>query len=250
MNSAMYSILQRQRGNIAVGVLILLIVTFVVFISGQKFEMTRVSIVGDLSDDQRQNVYKRLVGAMDGGQRISKIKQMLEATDWIHHVEVSRRWPDKLLISIVNETPIAYWNDDAFISRDGKAFFSRYQHGGDLAQLYGPVGEELLVMQQYQQLNNALLKSGQEIEVLSLDDRGAWQFTNAAGVKVLLGKEHITERIQRYLQVIDDGGLESRMDNVMRIDTRYANGVSVSWKLPEKELGIAKNYRSQRELSL
>jgi cell division protein FtsQ len=250
MNSAMYSILQRQRGNIAVGVLILLIVTFVVFISGQKFEMTRVSIVGDLSDDQRQDVYKRLVGAMDGGQRISKIKQLLEATDWIHHVEVSRRWPDKLLISIVNETPIAYWNDDAFISRDGKAFFSRYQHGGDLAQLYGPVGKELLVMQQYQQLNNTLLKSGQEIEVLSLDDRGSWQFTNAVGVKVLLGKEHITERIQRYLQVIDDGGLESRMDNVMRIDTRYANGVAVSWKLPEKELGIAKNYRSQRELSL
>jgi cell division protein FtsQ len=250
MNSAMYSVLQRQRGNIAVGILTLLVVTFFVNTSGQKFEMTRVSITGDLSDDQRQDVYKRLVGAMDGGRRISKIKQLLEATDWIHHVEVSRRWPDKLLISIVNETPIAYWNDDAFISRDGKAFVSRYQNGGDFAQLYGPVGEELLVMQQYQQLNNALLKSGQEIEVLSLDDRGSWQFTNAAGVKVLLGKEHIAERIQRYLQVIDDGGLESRMDNVMRIDTRYANGVSVSWKLPEKELDIAKNYKSHRDYSL
>jgi cell division protein FtsQ len=250
MNSATYSILQRQRGNIAVGILILLIVTFFVNVSGQKFEMTRVSIAGDLSDDQRQDVYKRLVSAMDGGQRIGKIKQLVETADWIHHVEVSRRWPDKLLISIVNETPIAYWNDDAFISRDGKAFVSRYQNGGDFAQLYGPVGEELLVMRQYQQLNNALLKSGQEIEVLSLDDRGSWQFTNAAGVKVLLGKEHITERIQRYLQVIDDGGLESRMDNVMRIDTRYSNGVSVSWKLPEKELDIAENYKSQRDFSL
>jgi cell division protein FtsQ len=250
MNSAMYSVLQRQRGNITVGILILLIVTFVVNISGQKFEMTRVSIAGDLSDDQRQDVYKRLIGAMDGGQRISEIKQLLEATGWIHHVEVSRRWPDKLLISIVNETPIAYWNDDAFISRDGKVFFSRYQHGGDLAQLYGPVGEELLVTQQYEQLNNALLKSGQEIEVLSLDDRGSWQFADAAGVKVLLGKEHITERIQRYLQVIDDGGLVRRMDNVMRIDTRYSNGVSVSWKLPEKELDIAKNYKSERDFSL
>jgi len=250
MTSAMYSVLQRQRGNIAVGILILLIVTFFVSISGQKFEMTRVSIAGDLNDDQRQDVYKRLVDAMDGGQRISKIKQLLEAADWVHHVEVSRRWPDKLLVSIVNETPIAYWNDDAFISRDGKVFFSRYQHGGDLAQLYGPVGEELLVTQQYQQLNNALLKSGQEIEVLSLDDRGSWQFTNAEGVKVLLGKEHIAERIQRYLQVIDDGGLESRMDNVMRIDTRYSNGVSVSWKLPEKALDIAKNYKSERDFSL
>jgi cell division protein FtsQ len=246
----MYSVLRHQRGNIAVGILILLIVTFFANISGQKFEMTRVSIAGDLSVDQRQDVYKRLVSAMDGGQRISKIKQLLEATDWIHHVEVSRRWPDKLLISIVNEIPIAYWNDDAFISRDGKVFVSKYQDSGDFAQLYGAVGEELLVMQQYQQLNNALLKSGQEIEVLSLDDRGSWQFTNAVGVKVLLGKEHITERIQRYLQVIDDGGLESRMDNVMRIDTRYANGVSVSWKLPEKELDIAKNYKSQRDFSL
>jgi cell division protein FtsQ len=250
MSLSIYSLLQRQRGTIAIGVLIVLVVGFFVNISEQEFAMTRVSIVGDLSDDQRQDIYNRLVGDAGSSQRIGKIKQLLEASGWVRHVEVSRRWPDKLIISIVDETPIAYWNDDAFVSREGKVFISRYQNGGDLAQLYGPVGKEQLVMQQYQQLNNALLKSGQEIEILSLDDRGSWQFTNAVGVKVLLGKEDITERIQRYLQVLDDGGLERRMDNVMSIDTRYANGIAVRWKLPEKELDIAKNYKSQRDFSL
>jgi cell division protein FtsQ len=250
MTVSIYGLLQRQRGTIAIGVLIALVVAFFVNVSGQEFALTRVSIVGALTDDQRQDVYKRLLGDKGNSQRIGKIKQLLEAADWVKHVEVSRRWPDKLVISIVDETPIAYWNDDAFVSREGKVFISRYQNGGDLAQLYGPVGKEQFVMQQYQQLNNALLKSGQEIEVLSLDDRGSWQFTNAVGVDVLLGKEHITERIQRYLHVLDDGGLESRMDNVMSIDTRYANGIAVRWKIPEKELDIAKHYKSQRDFSL
>jgi cell division protein FtsQ len=250
MSSSAYSLLQRQRGTIAVGILIILIVALFVNISGQEFAMTRVSIVGDLSDDQRQDIYNRLVGDKGSSQRIGKIKQLLEALDWVRHVEVSRRWPDKLVISIVDETPVAYWNDDAFVSRAGKVFISKYQNGGDLAQLYGPVGQERTVMQQYQQLNNALLKSGQQIEVLSLDERGSWHFTNAVGVDVLLGKQHITERIQRYLHVLEDGGLESRMDNVLSIDTRYANGVAVRWKQPDKELDIAKNYKSQRDFRL
>ncbi|MFT4631482.1 MAG: cell division protein FtsQ [Candidatus Pseudothioglobus sp.] len=250
----MSSLIHRQiachRGTIAIGALLFLIVTLFVNISGQEFAMTRVSIIGDLSDDQRQNVHNRLIDAKGSSQRIDEIKQLLEAADWVHHVEVSRRWPDQLVISIVDETPVAYWNDDAFVSREGKVFISGHQNGGDLAQLYGPVGKERAVMQQYQQLNNALLKSGQQIEVLNLDERGSWLFTDASGVKVLLGKEHITERIQRYLKVLDDGGLESRMDNVLSIDTRYVNGIAVRWKLPEKELDIAKNYKSQREFSL
>ena len=230
---------------------LLVVIMFVILSSGEaSYQANLVSVEGNLTEDQRQDVYQHLVNLADQKQNILQIKAMLEQVDWVHRVEVSKSWPDSLTVLVIEETPIAYWNDDAFINLDGKVFASRFQLGGDLAQLYGPVGSEKLVMQQYQQLNNALLKSNQSIDVLALGDRGGWEFTNNSGVQVLLGKDDIMERIQRYLQIVENGGLVAYMDSIRLVDARYSNGLAVSWKSQEMDLAFAKNYKIQRELRL
>jgi len=230
---------------------LLAVIIFLLLTSGEaSYQANLVAVEGDLADDQRQDVYQRLIKIAGQKQSLQQIKTTLEKVDWIHRVDVSKRWPDRLMVLVIEETPIAYWNDDAFINLDGKVFVSSFEIGGDLAQLYGPVGSEKSVMQQYQQLNNALLKSSQSIDVLTLDDLGGWDFTNDVGVQVLLGKDDIMERIQRYLLIVENGGLAAYMNNIKLVDARYSNGLAISWKSSEKDLAFTTNYKNQRELRL
>ncbi|MCB1644240.1 MAG: cell division protein FtsQ/DivIB [Pseudomonadales bacterium] len=220
------------------------------WLSGGGFSLNQIAIAGDLTTEQRKALYQHLVDHAEDLQDIGKIKQSLDNIEWIHHVAVSRGWPDRLVIKCVEEVPIAYWNDDAFINDEGVVFRSEYETGGELSQLYGPVGEEKAVMQQFQELSNALLTSGQTIEVLKLDERGSWQFVSASGTTVKLGKDDVLERLQRYIKVVESAGLQEKMDQVAVVDTRYSNGVAVQWKGSAENMDIANNTKSQRELRL
>lgn len=216
----------------------------------QVLDVRYVTLDGDIRPIQRDEIYEALLGVREAAHGIAQVKSALERVRWVHHVEVTRHWPDSITVNVVPQTPIAYWNDDAFINDEGTIFVSPYAATAGLAQLYGPRDSEGEVMQQYQQLSRALARSGQTIATLALDERGAWQFTTGQGIRVMLGKDDIMERIQRFLLVVDSAGLSSRMKEIDQIDTRYSNGMAVSWKAATKGLDIAKTDNSERELGI
>lgn len=208
-----------------------------------------VSVVGEIDADQREEVLREL-GDMDGLADIREIKSRLDRVDWIHQVTVARDWPDRLVITVHEEEAIAYWNDDAYINEAGRVFASPYAEGGRLPQLYGPDGRERDVMRQYQQISQVLLRTGQEVDTLMLDARGSWAFATQSGMKVLLGKEDIMKRMQRYVGVFQQAGLLEELSRIARVDTRYSNGVAVDWKESREGYEVAKAYKLQREVSL
>ena len=65
---------------------------------------------------------------------------------------------------------------------------------------------------------------------LTMESRGGWKFKLNDDVEVLLGREDIMERMTRYLQIVAGRELAARMSDIKTIDTRYSNGVAVSWK--------------------
>ena len=195
-------------------------------------------------------IYEYIKENEQGFIDIADVKSKVEAVGWIHHVNVQQMWPKKLSIEVVTEKPIAYWNDDAFLNFEGKVFKSAYEEGGALAQLRGPAGAELQVMKQYQQLTTALSPVAQTIEVLTLDNRGAWQFTNQHDVRVLLGKNDIMERVHRFVLISSSADFGESVEFVQQVDTRYSNGIAVDWKPDYEALSIATAFNSQRELRL
>ncbi len=215
-----------------------------------SLDINYVAIDGDLNDAQREEVLLVMREDFQSLTRLSDIKGSIESIEWIHHVEVSRQWPDRVRLTVVPERPIAYWNDDSYVNDEGRAFASVHAHIGKLTQLYGPQGKEQLVMQQYQQLTKSLARTGTALETLRLDERGAWEFTTDKKIRVLLGKEDIKERVQRYLFVIENTDLSGRMGEVQQIDTRYSNGLAVSWKSSPSDLDVAKSENMQREIRL
>lgn len=235
--------------------LALLLFSGVLGLSWQMFarltpDIDQVAIAGELEPGQRDRVLEVLAERRDSLGSLNDIQAALDGLPWVHHTEVTRRWPDRLIVRVVREEAIAYWNDDAFINGEGRVFASPHVAFSKLAQLYGPENTEREVMHQYQALAKALSRVGQTIETLRLDARGSWQFETADGFRVMLGKEDILERIQRFLYVVESVGLGSRLDEIQEIDTRYANGMAVSWRDASQELALAESDKTKRETRL
>tara|TARA_B100001971_G_scaffold214434_1_gene251916 strand:+ start:2648 stop:3367 length:720 start_codon:yes stop_codon:yes gene_type:complete len=190
-------------------------------------EVNYISITGNVTEIQRDSVIHTLLALNISMSDIEGVKQALAGIGWIKGAGVALHWPDELVVNIQPQKAIAYWNDDAFINSEGEVFETEYLVGGDLPQLYGPVGSEQMVMGHYQKLSRALLKSGHFIEVLMLNDRGALEFENQHGVRVSLGSVNLKQRLQHFIKVSHK--IEELEKLPLRIDTRYTNGVAVNF---------------------
>lgn len=231
-----------SRRKIALGLVCVAVLGGLVWVDsrGMNFANAYVAVTGHLQPGQRAEVYARLVADRRRIKGIEDIKNLLERVSWISRVDVMRHWPDRITVAVVPEKPIATWNGDAFLDDSGNVFRSHYFNGSKLASLYGPAGSEDEVMEQYQQLAKALNRDGLSISTLKLDERGAWKFTTDGGIGVMLGKDDIMARLQRFLLVLHSKQLAPRVNDVKQIDTRYTNGVAVSWKQVPTGLRVAK----------
>jgi cell division protein FtsQ len=219
-------------------------------VRGLLGQIDYVSVTGDLNNQQITAVEQLLVAGTSRLSDIERVKEVLEAVSWINTVQVRLNWPDEIVIQVVPEQAIAYWNDNAFINSAGIVFESGILVAGDLPQLYGPVGKEKAVMGHYQRLNRALAKTGHFIEVLSLNERGSLDFKNQHGVEVSLGNVDIENRLQRFIKVSRRIALYEAAPRMKRIDTRYPNGVAVEFDKSGPDFQIAETFKLQREVSL
>lgn len=161
---------------------------------------------------------------------LEKIKGKLENNPWIAQASVSRRWPDKLYISIVEEQPIARWGKQGFLNYRGDIVPvqapGKLQH---LPLLSGEAGQEKAVMQNYQQLSQMLSRVGLKINEFYSDELLSWNVVLSNGLKINMGRDQTMEKIQRFL-VVYQRELRERMEEVAAVDLRYGNGLAVEWK--------------------
>ena len=78
-------------------------------------------------------------------------------------------------------------------------------------------------MQQYQLLSQLLRPLGFSIARLEMSDRGGWALTTAQGVEIQIGRDHVVDKIRRFVSIYDKA-LKDQISNIARIDLRYPNG--------------------------
>ncbi len=217
----------------------------ITFVDSELRKDRIISLKNDLDDKHLKQILNELKNIIDLDNLVH-IKSQLEQITSVHSVYIARKWPNTLELDIRLETAIAYWNDDAYINDRGEVFVADYVSDGDLPHLYGPKGTAPRVMEEYEQFNRLLFKSGNVIELLKLNDRGAWEFHNSSGTKILLGNEDIRERLQRSVDILFEIKNKS-LGTPTLIDARYNNGAAVKWN---NKLELAENSRLQRDISL
>lgn len=196
-------------------------------------QIVAVDVHGQFVGDS-QVAIERAAGAWVGKSYFStdlaEIKAELERRPWVESAAVKRVWPGRLEIDIREKKPLAYWSDGRLVSRSGELFApANPEVAGKLPRLSGPDERVRDVIAMARSMSDQLFGYGLGFAGLSLEQRGAWTLTLTNGIEVVLGRDQVEQRFERFITVYENR-LASRVDEVSRVDARYTNGVAVQWK--------------------
>lgn len=224
--------------QVGMGAAIVLLAAMVPWGTGQVLsamdrQIMAIDVTGTLVGESRTDLERKTgdwIGRSFFATDLSDIKTELEQRPWVESAAVRRVWPDRLEIEIREKKPLAYWNSDRLVSRSGELFAPpNPEIAGRLPRLAGPDERVKDVIRQARTMSETLSARGLGFAGLTLEQRGAWTLTLANGIEVVLGRDQVEERFERFITVYENR-LISREDEVSQVDARYTNGVAVKWK--------------------
>ncbi|MFW1677571.1 cell division protein FtsQ/DivIB [Pontibacter sp. JAM-7] len=161
---------------------------------------------------------------------IDVIRQQVKDQPWVHIAAIRRDWPETLAVEVEEEVPVARWSEHGLLNHQGDIFWPQLQQEYlELPRLSGPAPETSRVMAQFHDLNQVFRPLGLQVVGLNLEPRGAWSLELDNNIRVIVGRENIEQRLQRFLRVYELG-LSERAAQIEQIDIRYTNGVAVKWR--------------------
>lgn len=205
----------------------------------QVLPVEQVEVAGDLRFIDRGDIQKIIADNIDGGYftvDLARIREQLLQQPWVKKVALRRRWPASLQVTIEEQKPLAYWNNDAYINQDGEIFQPQeIDRRLNLPQLNGPPGQQDKVWKFMNQLYREMAVLDYDVVRLDFDQRRAWQLqivelgqAAAARVTIRLGRFDTEKRLQRFVRVLPALTRSTRnSEGIEYIDMRYPNGFAV-----------------------
>jgi cell division protein FtsQ len=160
---------------------------------------------------------------------LDAIRARVEKIAWVDSVVVSRQWPDAVRVVVVEQVAAARWNDTGLLNSRGELFIRNARYvPPELPLLEGPEGSEGVVAQLYLEAQGRLLEAGLRLNGVRLDERGAWELRVGNGLVVRLGRQAVTDRLDRFIRLAS-AMVAKRAAEISYVDMRYTNGFSVGW---------------------
>ena len=154
----------------------------------------------------------------------------VQAMPWVYRASVRKRWPNGLEIYVVEQVPVARWNDDSLLNQHGEVFDGialANQAKLNLPSLFGPGGSEQTALQGYRDMQSLLEVADLHISELFLSERFAWNLHLDNGIKLNLGRSEFIDRLQRFVDVFPLISAQNKA--VDYVDLRYDTGLAVGW---------------------
>lgn len=190
------------------------------------FDIQRVVVAGAVRNVDPAHITAVIQQGLRGtffSMDLAAARDAVQKVPWVRSASVRRHWPGVLEIAIEEHRPLARWNDAVLVNIQGEIFEAEY--GEELPDFYGPAGAAGEVTARFREFSAPLRKLQLGIDALSRSARGAWDVKLNDGMTIALGREHVSERWARWMQVseryrerIAQGG------ELAAIDMRYANG--------------------------
>jgi cell division protein FtsQ len=130
---------------------------------------------------------------------LDSVRSSLEKLPWVREARVERRWPDTLVVSLIEHVPLARWNDNALVSDVGEVFVAAVDT--HLPRLSGPEDSSGEVVAAYQRYQAALVPLGMTISELRLSPRRAWWMRLGNGMQLALGRDETDARLTRFVSL-------------------------------------------------
>ncbi|GGF74550.1 cell division protein FtsQ/DivIB [Alteromonas lipolytica] len=158
---------------------------------------------------------------------VNDIHQLLEDQAWVYRASVRKQWPNRLKVYLVEQTPVARWNEDLMLNPYGESFNAEGKQLG-LPRLFGPGGSEKTALEGFNAMQKLLHSRQLQIKELSLSERFAWQVQLVNGIEINLGRQEFIDRLQRFVDIYPL--LTEQPKAVSYVDLRYDTGLAVGWQ--------------------
>lgn len=167
---------------------------------------------------------------------LSALREQALEIGWLKEVHIRREWPIGLHFDLVEQSPVAHWNDDQLLNMQGDPFdFEPTRAPEGLIYLSGPDDSSHEVLAYYERLASRLHGERLEVTQLRLESRGAWRFQLKDGLWIMLGRGNHASRLERF-KTVWRHRLAAQASYIRYIDLRYPNGVAVAWHGETKSL--------------
>lgn len=199
------------------------------------FPLREISVNGELKHVTREQVQYIVKQQLKGNfftLDLNKSRAAFEKLPWVRTVNVRRRWPDRLDVSLEEHVELARWGNMALVNTKGELFHAASDNR-TLPVFAGQTGNEQEITQHYLVFKEQLesLKVAPTQVVLSA--RHAWQLRLDNGMVIELGREQVEQRLTKFIAVYDRT-LAKLQRSVQYVDLRYPNGFAV--RVPQQQL--------------
>ncbi|CUS47390.1 MAG: cell division protein FtsQ [Idiomarinaceae bacterium HL-53] len=203
----------------------------------EQTPFTEVVIAGERHYTTSKEVVDVLRQGVLGGfftANADALRARVEGLPWVYSASIRREWPGTLHVFVVEEAPLAIWNESQLLNVHGDVFTAPVDDLKEsLPALFGPEENVKEVLDYYQRFQTLLAQEGYVIRGFYLSERFATVLALDNGIELRLGRESQIERIQRFmdlLPVILAEQAEGELQRIEYIDLRYDTGLAVGWR--------------------
>jgi len=158
------------------------------------------------------------------------LETAIENNPWVHSASMTKIWPDKLVVKIFEQQPVAFWGSNEMLAQNGKIIkASLEKKKGVLPLLYSPNDKGRNMATGFLKIRKWLKDFPLKMVEFKEDARGSWQIKLDNGITLKIGREHQEKRLRRFM-VGYNQSLKDVINNVKIVDLRYTNGFAVKWK--------------------
>jgi len=194
-----------------------------------------VQVDGDFNYADRKKISAIIHPFINTNLHLLDVKALvaeLEFEPWVRSVAITKVWPDKVWVEVVEQVPIAFWGDDRLLNSYGDIFdASLPEKKGEIPVLFHPDNQGAAMIKKYINVQQWLQALPQNIGISEFieDARGAWRLKLTNGLVVEVGNADHKKRLRRFV-VGYTRVLLTEASRLRKVDLRYSNGFAVSWK--------------------
>lgn len=196
-----------------------------------QIEIRHVRLAGDLRYLDATQLESELSMQFAGrylDTALGEVITTVQAHPWIEEASARRVWPDTLLIEVIEQRPVAIYNDTLYLGQSGDLFQPPVPVTDPLPKLYGALSETMQVYSHYGVFADRLSGLSTVVSVARGQDMG-WEVTLDNGVVVRLGRTDVLGRLARARDIMGRLSEEQWM-RLVELDARYGNGVALAWR--------------------
>ncbi|PLA75161.1 hypothetical protein CYQ88_02750 [Hydrogenovibrio sp. SC-1] len=194
--------------------------------------------VEQVSQAQVQEVVEPYMGKSFWRVDLERLHADLVRMEWVYQAQVTRRWPNQLRVELIEQTPVARWQDEGLLNQLGEIF---YPHQIDpfqqLVKLDGNPLNAASILQTLSDFQQQFSQLGWHIEKLSQQPDRSWQLDFLSGIRLLVDDTDQKSKIDRFMRAF------AKTDPALRkfaqvYDLRYSNGFVIkrATRTPEKQM--------------